>query len=1047
MNFLKKQNGSRSKQARHLLFALFLFIFITIFPGCGGSGGDDTQNSNPTAQMEVSTDTGSAPLTVEFDASGSSDSDGSITAYAWDFGDGGTGSGESASHTYTETGTFTAQLTVTDDDGLTDSATHEIIIQEDAPEAAFSVSTTSGSAPLTVAFDASSSTDSNGNITAYAWNFGDGDTGSGVTTSHTYSETGTFTAVLTVTDDENLTDSATKKISVQESASQTYSISGTVTSASYAVSDSDTNDTNATSTSNDSFDDAQSITDPITVSGYVSANSDPDDYFLVTLTEDTAITLVMESKSPNADLNLYLYDENENQEDASLTSGDSVDSITVEDAGTYYIRIEAATDGPFRTASGYALSIGRTSTASAKYPLTLSDAFVPGQVLIRFNDQASANEITRLAGDGSQVSVMGFTASAGETENPRLLKPSSQVDRETLFENLGIAEAVSHAMAPGKMDETTRAKMETLWMVRGLSNQSGVKYVEPNYIRQAMTVPGDTYYSYQWHYPLINLPSAWDITTGNSDVEVAVIDTGVLFDHPDLTGQFLDDGYDFISDTEISLDGDGVDDDPADPGDQDDVDDGSSFHGTHVSGTIAALSDNDTGVAGVAWNTKILPLRVLGYGGGTSYDIQQAVLYAAGLSTDYDGIRRDHAVDVINLSLGGTSYSKSEAEVYEEAREAGVIIIAAAGNNGNTIKSYPAAYDGVVSVSAVGYDEALASYSSYGETVDIAAPGGSSTDSNGDGYVDGVLSTIGDDSSGDIEMGYAFCIGTSMAAPHVAGVVALMKAVFPGMTPDNFDALLQAGSLTTDLGDSDWDEEYGWGLIDAYKAVQVAYESGENGDLTPILSVSPSSLSFGTSQTSAEVTVSNSGGEDEDDPLEVTDIVWDADWLTVTASSVDIYGLGTYAFSVSRDGLEDGTYSTSVTFTSDVNTAQVTVSMKVGSTEASSDGGYHYILLLDADTLETVEQVETSGENGVYTYTFSGLSYGDTYAIYAGTNPDGDNYICENTEACGAYLSLDEPATVTIDGDLENLDFSTDISVNLSSGVLSDTMPLALKMD
>ena len=658
---------------------------------------------------------------------------------------------------------------------------------------------------------------------------------------------------MTVTDNDDFTGSASRDIEVQKS----YTVSGTVTSASYSTTDSDTNDSNATSTSNNSFSDAQSISQPVTVSGYVSANSDPNDYFIVTLTKGTTITLVMGEMSQRGYLTLYLYDSDQNLEDASV-SNDSVESLAAPADGDYYVRVGAATNDRFRTGSSYAMSIGQSSAAAAEHPLTLSDAFVAGQVLIRFEDQATTDTIARLAGDGGDASSMGLVASAGATGKQRLLHRSDQVSKAALFENLGVADAVSRSTATGRMDDNTRNKMETLWMVRGLANQSGVKYAEPNYIRQAMTVPDDTYYSYQWHYPMINLPSAWDITTGSSDVEVAVIDTGVLSEHPDLTGQFLDDGYDFISDTDISLDGDGVDDDPEDPGDQDDVD-GSSFHGTHVSGTIAALSNNDTGVTGIAWNTKILPLRVLGYGGGTSYDIMQAVRYAAGLSTDYDGVLRDHAVDVINLSLGGSSYSQSEAEVYEEAREQGVIIIAAAGNNGDTTKSYPAAYDGVVSVSAVTIDEDLASYSSYGETVDIAAPGGSSTDSNSDGYVDGVLSTIGDDSSGDIEMGYAFCMGTSMAAPHVAGVVALMKAVYPGMTPDDFDTLLQAGSLTTDLGDSGWDEEFGWGLIDALKAVEVAYESGENGDLSPILTVSPTSLSFGSSETSADVTVKNSG--------------------------------------------------------------------------------------------------------------------------------------------------------------------------------------------
>ena len=924
-----------------------------------------------------------------------------------------------------------------------------------APDAQFTASTDQGSAPLSVTFDGSPSTD-DGTIATYAWDFGDGETGDAATITHTYTDAGTYTAQLTVTDDEGLSDSSSQDISVEDPTSQTYSISGTVTSATYAVVDSDVNDTNTTPVANDSFDDAQSVTAPITISGYVNVagagedgNSktagDTDDYFLVTLTEGATITLAMTENPSWADLNLYLYDADQTQVDASLTTGDTIDSLTAPSDGTYYVRVEAVADYFTRTASGYALSIGQTSLAAAKAPLTLSDAFVPGEVLVHFDDQATADTIARLAGEGGSVSSMGLSAPVQASGRQRLLRRADTIDKATLFSNLGISEALARSTAPGTMDSATQAKMETLWMVRALAKQSGVKFAEPNYIRQAFSVPDDTYYTYQWHYPLINLPDAWDITTGSNDVVVAVVDTGVLVDHPDLSGQLLD-GYDFISDTDISLDGDGVDDNPDDPGDQDDVD-GSSFHGTHVAGTIAAASNNATGVAGVAWNTRILPLRVLGYGGGTSYDIIQAVRYAAGLSTDYSGVQRDAPVDVINLSLGGSTYSQSEAAVYQEVREQGVIVVAAAGNNATTDAMYPAAYDGVISVSAATIDEDLASYSSYGENVDVAAPGGASSDTNGDGYVDGILSTIGDDSSDSIEMSYAFSMGTSMAAPHVAGVVALMKALYPGLTPDTFDALLQSEYLTRDLGDADWDEKFGWGLIDAYKAVCIAQQGGENGGIPAILSVSPSTISLASTLSSAEVTLENSGNADA--TLTISAYTADVDWLDVVPMDTDANGLGTYGITVDRDGLADGTYTGTLTFTSSANQAQVAVTMQVGSDEAASDGGYHYILLLDTQTYETVAQVDNAGENGVYTYTFTGLAYGDTYAIYAGTNPDGDRYICEDGEACGSYLSLDQPATVTINADIENVDFITDINLNLSTDSQSFTpaLPLYLEME
>ena len=181
MMFFKKQSESQLK----ILYFLCMIVFMAgmILCGCSGGGGDsdetddNTGNQAPTAQLSASASSGSAPLSVTFDASSSTDSDGSIAAYAWSFGDGDTASGVTATHTYSETGTFTAKLTVTDDDGLTASATQDIVVQGYAPDAQFSVSAQSGT--LFFTFDASASTDSYGSIVSYAWDFGDGDTGSG----------------------------------------------------------------------------------------------------------------------------------------------------------------------------------------------------------------------------------------------------------------------------------------------------------------------------------------------------------------------------------------------------------------------------------------------------------------------------------------------------------------------------------------------------------------------------------------------------------------------------------------------------------------------------------------------------------------------------------------------------------------------------------------------------------------------------------------------------------------------------------------------------
>jgi subtilisin family serine protease len=302
--------------------------------------------------------------------------------------------------------------------------------------------------------------------------------------------------------------------------------------------------------------------------------------------------------------------------------------------------------------------------------------------------------------------------------------------------------------------------------------------------------------------------AAWDITTGDPNTIVSVVDTGVLLNHPDLSGQLIA-GYDFISDPNRSLDGDGIDSDPNDPGDLSKNRTSSSFHGTHVAGTIGAASNNATGVAGVAWDVSIMPIRVLGLAGGTSWDIQQGVLYSARLPNDSTTLPPVRA-DIINLSLGGGGGSPTEQAVYTQARNEGVIIIAAAGNDNTPVPSYPASYNGVVSVSAVDLNKNKAPYSNFGSTVDVAAPGGdTSVDLNGDTYADGVLSPLADDSGSGLIFNYVFYQGTSMAAPHVAGVAALMKSVSPALSPADFDMFLASGGLTEDLGASGRDDIFG----------------------------------------------------------------------------------------------------------------------------------------------------------------------------------------------------------------------------------------------
>lgn len=290
---------------------------------------------------------------------------------------------------------------------------------------------------------------------------------------------------------------------------------------------------------------------------------------------------------------------------------------------------------------------------------------------------------------------------------------------------------------PAGLDHEDAART-TLARIAALAAMPGVAYAEPNAICHAMAEPNDDYYNLQWHYPLIHLPEAWNITTGSSSVIVAVLDTGRT-NHPDLaTNQ--SGGYDFISSSSIAGDGNGRDADPTDVGDAGGGGNRSSFHGTHVAGTIGATTNNGVGVAGVCWNVQLMHVRVLGGGGGSTADIAEGIRYAARLS-NAAGVLPPTRAHIINMSLGGPGFSQTLQNAVTAARNAGVTVFAAAGNEDTSELFSPAGLADVICVSAVDVRRAKAPYSNFGPAVDLACPGGDTgVDWTGDSYADGVLS-------------------------------------------------------------------------------------------------------------------------------------------------------------------------------------------------------------------------------------------------------------------------------------------------------------------
>ncbi|MFC2056465.1 S8 family serine peptidase [Chloroflexota bacterium] len=412
------------------------------------------------------------------------------------------------------------------------------------------------------------------------------------------------------------------------------------------------------------------------------------------------------------------------------------------------------------TVSGNLTSLGTATTANVSV-----EKYVPDQIIIKFKQGIDA------------------------------------VNEQGLNDTLGTA--VIHASPFAGFKTLRIPEGETVEeMVAQYLEQSIVEYAEPNYIHQLTWNPDDPNYSLQWHFSQINLETAWDLDTttpnygGDPSIIVAVIDSGVAYETndgyvraPDLANTNFASGWDFVN----------GDDHPNDD----------NRHGTHVTGTIAQNTNNGLGVGGIAFNTTIMPIKTFDSDGtGTTAQIADSFYYAA-----------DNGAHIINYSAGGPhSVTLENAVAY--AYNSDVTIIASAGNEkltGNA-PSYPAAYDDyAIAVGATRHDQTRSYYSNTGSYLDVAAPGGdTSVDQNGDSYPDGVLQQTF--APGDVtDFAYYFLQGTSMAAPHVAGVAALILSKHPTWTATQVRQALE--STATDKGAAGWDNEYGWGLINAPAAV------------------------------------------------------------------------------------------------------------------------------------------------------------------------------------------------------------------------------------
>lgn len=801
-------------------------------------------------------------------------------------------------------------------------------------------------------------------------------------------------------------------------------IQGTISIASGSRVDSDYADPGGTSSGGE-------LSLPATVGGYLSSTSgaysngnsypaDASDTYSVNLQDGDSYLLqcfpsVSGVKVDDLDVSLELTG-GTTITDTACGSGGTVGSSPVTQ-----VQVSTTSGGPFR----YVLTLtpqGSLSSMNVPWPepeLRVNEAVMSGPAAM-----------------ASTMSSSGLRASS-VIESMRSIGPGLwHLKRDGGVSSLAFASSTAG----------TDPRAETIEWIETMREEFGLD-VEPNYLFRTSAPPdssNDGYFNNvtvrgpdNWNLTHINADTAWARAgdPSGSGVGVAVLDTGLVstnlsgygFWHDDLASNVIGDSrlLDFVS-SAYDVDANaGRDIDPATPltpGNEVNT----SFHGTHVAGIIAA-ADNTVGTIGVAYESTILPYRVLGVdpvtgedGVGSVADLIDAIADAAGRPDD---------VDVINLSLGGLPPLDAVQTVIDQAYSNQILVVAAAGNNGDASAVYPAANRRVVGVGTTNRNRNLASYSNYGVSVDLVAPGGD--------VGDGIVNAYGDvDGSNNISSGYAYLAGTSMAAPHVSGVFALMKGLDPtGFTADKFRAQLIAGNLTnTDAGNlNNYDFAlHGEGLLDADKALAAV------GSFPTVVSAWPRVQEISSTGSESEVLLEVLKDESASVP-EVTGAgVSHPSQFTVTdgdGNSIEVGDPLTGSVKIRVDAAQvpsDRPLSGNVVIPYTNESASprdlvIPIYVQAQDPVSQRDAGRHYVLLLDVTDFDSAKsrQVVARYGNGRYQYAFDDVAPGD-YILVAGTDLDNNGFICENGEACAEYPRTGFRGVITVrSGEAQRLDMTT----------------------
>ncbi|MGA9524307.1 MAG: S8 family peptidase [Myxococcaceae bacterium] len=615
------------------------------------------------------------------------------------------------------------------------------------------------------------------------------------------------------------------------------------------------------------------------------------------------------------------------------------------------------------------------------------ERILPGEILVRFEDGAR-DAATAL----SRLQVSGYVGA-----------------------HAGWASREIHLLRFKHADGTELDSNTTREMATKLAGLPGVRWTTLNRIHVPTAVPNDPLFLRQWHYATMNLPSAWDIGRESPGVVVAVVDTGIA-PHPDLVAQILP-GVDVVSDPRVAMDGDGRDMDPNDPGG--DLAEGrSSWHGSHVAGTVGATSNNTLGVAGVSLNARILPVRALGRNGGATADVLAGIVWAIG--EEVPGLQPNVTpAQVINLSLGTVGNpDPAYQEVINRAVGRGVVFVIAAGNESlETRDRIPCNQDNVLCIGAARLNGTRATYSNFGPQIDLLAPGGQGVeDLNADDLPDAILSTYFDETRSPA---YAFLQGTSMAAPHIAGLVALMKAVNPALGHLEIEQILRA----TSASDFACAEGCGAGLVNAQTALlRAAGLSAPGGTGSLFL---PASQLLLIEASATRIPLINTGGA----PLDVSvSFTTPQPGLKLELAGGGVVRLApgeakALLVNVTVEELPAGDYEGVLTFTPNEGTAQaVPVRARTG---AQGTAGTAIVALLNRSEDGAWSIVAASPAMPYENYRYSiGVKPG-LYYVGAGIDDNGNGRLFDAGERSGFFPDSENPQQVRVlpGQTIEDIDF------------------------